>query len=163
MQASAEFIYLKLKLLTNLVKYFLGCEAHGVDIVCPGGELISRSQHVLDGSSETVINVHHGEPGVGSEVAAVSLRGQSVVEDLDRVVSGATPGVGVVADDAGEAETSEVQVESLVVVFSQQLSVHLGHSVDGLGSLNTQVRSGVARRLGTKCSDSAGDKQLQFV
>ena len=93
----------------------------------------------------------------------MSLRGQSVVEDLDRVVSGATPGVGVVADDAGEAETSEVQVESLVVVFSQQLSVHLGHSVDGLGSLNTQVRSGVARRLGTKCSDSAGDKQLQLV
>ena len=134
-----------------------------MDIVGSGGEPLPRCHHVLDGATETVVNVHHGQPGVGSEIALVHTRGQGVVEDLDSVVCGASARVRVVGDDAREAETSEVKVESLVIVFSQELSMHLAHSIDSLGSLDTKVRSGISRRLGTKGSDGAGYKQLQLI
>ena len=68
------------------------------------GELVSRGHHVLDGSPQTVVNVHHGQPGVGPEVALVLLAGQSVVEYLYSVVRGASPGVGVVGNNPGESE-----------------------------------------------------------
>ena len=45
---------------------------------------------------EAVVDVHHGEPGVGAEVALVQLGGQGVVEDLHGVVRGPAPRVRVV-------------------------------------------------------------------
>ena len=68
------------------------------------GELVPGRHHELDGSPETVVNVHHGQPGVGPEVALVLLAGQSVVEYLYSVVRGASPGVGVVGNNPGESD-----------------------------------------------------------
>ena len=69
-----------------------------------GGELISRGHHVLDCPPETVVNVHHGQPGVGPQVALVLLAGQSVVEDLDGIVCGSSARVRVVGNYPGEPE-----------------------------------------------------------
>ena len=92
-------------MISHLFKYFLGSEAHGVQVEGSGGELLSWGHHVLDGPPQTVVNVHHGQPGVRSEVALVLLAGQSVVENLDCVVCGSSSGVGVVGNDPGEPET----------------------------------------------------------
>ena len=75
-----------------------------MEIEGSGGELISRGHHVLDGPPETVVNVHHGQPGVRPEVAVVLLAGQSVVEDLDCIVCGSSARVRVVGDNPGEPE-----------------------------------------------------------
>ena len=69
-----------------------------------GGELVSRGHHVLDGPPETVVNVHHGQPGVGPQVALVLLAGQSVMEDLDCIVCGSSARVRVVGNYPGEPE-----------------------------------------------------------
>ena len=77
----------------HLIEYFLRGEAHGVHVVSPGGELLLGRHHVLHRAAEAVVNVHHGEPGVGPEVALVHFGGQGVMEDLHRVVRGPAPGV----------------------------------------------------------------------
>ena len=51
---------------------------------------------------QTVIDVHHGQPGVGPEVALVDPRSQSIVEYLDCIVCGAAARVRVIGDDPGE-------------------------------------------------------------
>ena len=113
-------------------------------------------------------------------VSACLPGGERVVEDLHGVVGGAAAGVGVVGDDAREPEAAEVQVEPLVVVLAQQLRVHLhqhqhhrdgrhrapphlGHPVDGLGSLDAEVGCRVAGRLGPERPDCAWHEQLQLV
>ena len=85
-----------------LFKYFLWSETHSVQVECSGGELVSRGHHVLDCPPQTVVNVHHGQPGVGSQVALVLLRGQSVVEDLDSIVRGSSAGMRVVGNNSWE-------------------------------------------------------------
>ena len=109
----------------HLIEYLLRGEAHGVHVVCPGGELLLGRHHILHGAAEAVVNVHHGKPGVGPEVALVHLGGQRVVEDLHGVVRGAAPGVRVIRDYSGEPETPEVQAEPFVIIFTQQLGVDL--------------------------------------
>ena len=47
--------------------------------------------------------------------------------------------VGIVGDDSWESERSEIQTKPGVVVLSQELSMNLGYSVDGFGSLNGAV------------------------
>ena len=111
------------KIELYLIKYFFWCEAHCMDIVSSGGQLLLWSHHVLNGASETVINVHHWQPGVRSEVTLVVTSGQSIMEYLDSIVSGAATRVGVIGDDTREPQTSEVQAKSFVVIFTQQFSV----------------------------------------
>ena len=91
-------------MVTHLLEYLLWSKTDGVNIEGSGGELLPGGHHVLDGAPETVVDVHHGEPGVRPEVTLVLLAGQSVVEYLDSVVGGASPGVGVVGNDSGESE-----------------------------------------------------------
>ena len=93
-------------MISHLFKYFLGSEAHGVQVEGSSGELVSWGHHVLDCPPETVVNVHHGQPRVWSQVAFVLLRRQSIVEYLDRVVSGASTRVRVVRNNPGESEGS---------------------------------------------------------
>ena len=47
--------------------------------------------------------------------------------------------VGIVGDDSWESERSEIQTKPGVVILSQELSMNLGYSVDGFGSLNGAV------------------------
>ena len=75
-----------------------------MNIECPGGEAGAGSHHVLDGSLQTVVNVHHGQPCVGPQVALVLLAGQSVVKYLDSVVRGAPARVRVVGNNSRKSE-----------------------------------------------------------
>ena len=47
--------------------------------------ILSGSNHLVEGP-ETVLDVHHGEPGVLVQVALVHASLERVVEDLNRVV-----------------------------------------------------------------------------
>ena len=63
-------------------------------------------------------------------------RRQRVVEYLDGVVRSSAARVRVVGDNTGEAETAEVEVEPLVIIFSQKFCVNFGDPVYGFRSLN---------------------------
>lgn len=47
--------------------------------------------------------------------------------------------------------------------LSHELSVDLGHPIDGPGSLNTEVRGWVPGRGGAESPDRARDEQSQLV
>ena len=51
---------------------------------------------------ETVIDVHHGQPGVWPEVALVDPCSQGIMEYLDSIVCSAAARVRVIGDDSGE-------------------------------------------------------------
>ena len=51
---------------------------------------------------ETIIYVHHGQPGVWLEVALVYPGSQGVMEYLDCIVCGASARVGVIGDNTWE-------------------------------------------------------------
>ena len=63
----------------------------------------------------------------------------------------------------GLPQTSEVQIESLVVVFPQQLGVDFRHSVDSFWSLNAQVRCRIPRGFRAESSDCAGNEEFEFI
>ena len=90
--------------LLHLLEYLLWGKADSVDIEGPGGESLPGGHHVLDGPPQTVVDVHHGQPGVGPQVALVLLAGQSVVKYLDSVVRGAPARVRVVGNNSRKSE-----------------------------------------------------------
>ena len=71
--------------------------------------------------------------------------------------------IRIVRDDPRKPERPEVQPEPGVVVLAQQLRVHLGHAVDGLGPLHAQVGRGVARGLRPEGADGAGHEDAEVV
>jgi hypothetical protein len=85
------------------------------------------------------------------------------VEHFDSVVSRSATRHRICRDDAREAQASEVRVVSVRVVFAQELSVDLAHTIDGLGPLDGDVGCGVARRLGTERANRARYKDLELV
>jgi len=64
----------------------LGSEAHGVDIICPQGQLVVWYVHVLRDGAQAVVNVHHGEACVCSQVALVVAARQRVMEHLVGII-----------------------------------------------------------------------------
>ena len=122
-------------------------------IISPSGQVVLGSHHELHGGSglfslftvvvfdqlpETVIYVHHGQPGVGLEVALVHPRSQGIMEYLDCIIRSPSSRVGVIGNNTREPgmaskninlwtecssdkylpQTSKVQVEPLVIIFS---------------------------------------------
>lgn len=79
------------------------------------------------------------------------------------LTGGSTAGVAVAGDDSRKAQTAEVEAEPLVVVFSEQLGVHLAHTVDGARPLHRHVGSRVARRVWPERADRARHEDLQTV
>ena len=63
----------------------------------------------------------------------------------------------------GLPQTSEVQIESLVVIFTQQLGMDFRDSVDSFGSLNAQVRRGIPRGFWAESSDCAWNEEFEFI
>ena len=63
----------------------------------------------------------------------------------------------------GLPQTSEVQIESLVVVFTQQLCMDFGDSVNSFWSLNAQVRCWIPRGFRAESSDCAGYEEFEFI
>lgn len=73
-------------LLLELLRQLLGGEAHRVDVVGPHAQGVGRRLHHLQGGAQAVVDVHHGQPRVGSQVALELARFDGVVENLDGVV-----------------------------------------------------------------------------
>ena len=64
----------------------VGREAHGRDVVRPARQLICGGDHHLVQGAEAVVNVHHGQAGVGLQVASVLPTLQGIVENGHSVV-----------------------------------------------------------------------------
>lgn len=73
-------------LLLELLGQLLGGEAHGVDVVGPHGQRVGRRLHHLQRGAQAVVDVHHGQPRVGFQVALELARFDRIVENLDGVV-----------------------------------------------------------------------------
>lgn len=73
-------------LFLELLGQFLGGKAHGVDVVGPHAQRVNRCLHHLQCGAQAVVNVHHGQPCVGFQVALELARFDCIVENLDRVV-----------------------------------------------------------------------------
>lgn len=73
-------------LLLELLGQLLGGEAHGVDVVGPHAQRVSWRLHHLQRGAQAVVDVHHGQPRVGSQVALKLAAFDCVVENLDGVV-----------------------------------------------------------------------------
>ena len=100
-----------------LLKYLFWSKTHSMHIISPSGQAILWSHHELDCGSgiyfyflcfiilplpETIIYVHHGQPGVWLEVALVYPGSQGVMEYLDCIVCGASARVRVIGDNTWE-------------------------------------------------------------
>lgn len=64
----------------------LGGKAHGVDVVGSHGEALCWGLHDFQGGPEAVVDIHHGEPGAGLEVALKCAVLYCTLENLDCVV-----------------------------------------------------------------------------
>lgn len=73
-------------LFLELLGQLLRGEAHGVDVVGPHAQRLCRCLHHLQRGAQAVVNVHHGQPRVGFQVAFEFSRLKRIVENLDRVV-----------------------------------------------------------------------------
>ena len=73
-------------LLLQLLGQLLGGEAHGVDVVRPHAQRVRRRLHHPQRGAEAVVDVHHGQPRVGPQVALELAVFDRVVENLDGVV-----------------------------------------------------------------------------
>lgn len=73
-------------LLLELLGQLLGGEAHGVDVVGPHAQRVSWRLHHLQRCTQAVVNVHHGQPCVGFQVALKLAGFDCIVEDLDGIV-----------------------------------------------------------------------------
>lgn len=73
-------------LLLELLGKFLGGEAHGVDVVGPHAQRVNWRLHHLQRGTQAVVNVHHGQPRVGSQVALKLATFDCIVENLDGIV-----------------------------------------------------------------------------
>lgn len=91
----------------ELLGQFLGGEAHGVDVVGPHAQGVGRSLQHLQRGAQAVVDVHHGQPRVGFQVALELARLERVVENLDRVVCG-----GGADGSVNDGERSAVEAES---------------------------------------------------
>lgn len=75
-------------MLADFSRHLFWSEAHGGDVVGTQRQLALGSLHELYGGAVAVRDVHHGKAGVGTQVALVVTRGESIVEDLNGVVCG---------------------------------------------------------------------------
>lgn len=74
------------QLFLDLVCKFLWSEAHGIDVVGAHTERFRRRLHHLQRGSQTVINVHHGQPCIWLQVALKLAGLDGVVENLHGIV-----------------------------------------------------------------------------
>lgn len=129
----------------------------GNDLLDSGGELLGvegDACHVVDfslklgavcleelyGGGDAVVDVDHGEGGLGSEPALVVVLLESVEEDLSRVVGRAVEVVLLTADHSGVPDRAEVHPKLVVVVGADVLIEHLADTVDRL-----RLKDGVDR------------------
>lgn len=88
--------------LSELLGELLGGEAHGRHVVDAALEQLRRRREELPQRAQAVADVHHGQPGVGPQVALELTRPQRLEEHEHGVVGGTAAG-RVRGDDAGEA------------------------------------------------------------
>ena len=76
------------------------------------------------------------------------------VVDFYSVVGGAATRQGLPADEAGETHRTGVDSKASEIIVAQQLTGHLGHAIDGVGTLNSVLWGIVMRRRGAEGSDT---------
>lgn len=84
------------------------------------------------------------------------------IRRVEILTSSATAG-WITTDYSGKSKTSEVEAESMVIVFSQKLRVHLADTVDGAGSLDRDVWRRIPRRVRTERADRRRNENSQLV
>jgi hypothetical protein len=115
-------LYLQGHALVDGCGELLDGEADGCHVVaCAHLYLLGRALHQLDGATHCVVHEDHGDGGLGVDEALVAALLECPVEDADRVVSGASAGQLLPADNAGVPETADVEAELEEVVLSQEL------------------------------------------
>ena len=149
--------------LLDVLCQLCGGECHSGDVVHALGQLAAVRLDELQSSAQTVGHVHHGERGVGAEEAGVVVVLDGLVEDVDRVVSGATARQSLVRDDSRVSAAAEVQTLCAVIVLAQQLQMHLRHAVHGGGTHDGLVGSHLLRSRGTERTDSRRNVQTALV
>lgn len=73
-------------MLADFFGHLFWSEAHGSNVVGTQGQLALWSLHEFYSGTVAVSNVHHGKTGVGSQVALMVARAESVMEDLNCIV-----------------------------------------------------------------------------
>lgn len=110
----------------------------------------------------TVGHVHHGQSRVFGEKALVLSFFDCRVKDVDSIVSGASSGQ-TWRDDPRVSETTKVDLELAVIVFSEKFQINFTDAIDGGG-----VHDGLVGRLiswgrRSECCDAARSKYFELV
>ena len=136
-----------------------GCELHGGDVEgVPVDQPGRVGLHDVDGAFDGVGHVHHVQLGVRLQEAGVASLPDGFIEDLDGIVGGAPTGFRYPGDQAGIANTPGVHAEPQMEIVGQEFTCHLGHTIDGGGSLDGDLRRRIGRGRGAEGGDGAGNE-----
>lgn len=73
-------------MLEELLGQLLWGEAHGIDVVGPHGKRLCGRLHDLQRGPQAVINIHHGQPCAGFQVALELAVLGGIMENLHSIV-----------------------------------------------------------------------------
>lgn len=73
-------------MLQDLLNQLLGWKTHGIDVVSPHAQLLSRCFHDLQRSSKTIIDIHHWQAGVWFKITLELSSLERIVENLDCII-----------------------------------------------------------------------------
>ena len=87
----------------------------------------------------------------------------SLIEDINSIICGTTARQSLVGDDSRISAATEIESSSTMVILSQQLQMHLRHSVHCGGSHDSLIRSHLLRSWGTESTNSRRNVQTALV
>lgn len=149
--------------LLDVLSDLSGSEGHGGNVVHALGQLAAVSLNQLQSTTQAIGHVHHGQRGVGTKEASVVVVLDGLVEDVDGVISGTATRKSLVGDDTRVTAAAEVQALSAVVVLTEQLQMHLRHTVHGRGSHDRLIGSHLLRGRGTERTNGGRNVQTALV
>jgi len=142
----------------------LGRKAHGADVVAvTHGQRLGVGSHEIEGGLEGIGHVHHGQARVAPEEAGVGLPIGGRREHVDGIVGDAAARRRFVAQKAGVAKASHIDVVAAVVIPAQQLAAALGDPVHRGGIEHRLLRDLGLGRAGPKDGDGARPEDLQIT
>ena len=136
-----EVRHVLLDVLGNLSR----SEGHSSDVVHTLSQLAAISLDELQSSTQTIGHVHHGQRSIGAQEASVVVMLDSLIEDINSIICGTTARQSLVGDDSRISAATEIESSSTMIILSQQLQMHLRHSVHCGGSHDSLIRSHLLR------------------
>ncbi|TNV80193.1 hypothetical protein FGO68_gene99 [Halteria grandinella] len=142
----------------------LWAEADTSQVVHSASQLLSVCVEEVNGGLDAVVDVDHGQEGLGLQEALVLAMLQGLEEDLGRVHSSAVERVLLTGYHAGVPDAPEVHSKLLIVVCAELLVEDLGHAVHG-GRLQDRVggRLVLLEVVASKDGDGRGEEDLRVV